>query len=77
MNTVQLEINDSVYDNVMEFLSKFKKNEINIVIENSHLTKNREFIANEISKIDSGNVVLHSQEEFESRIEKILSNYEN
>lgn len=77
MNTIQLEIDDSVFGKVMEYLSKYSKNEVKILPEVSQLQKSREFIASEILKIDSGEVVLHTQEEFESRIEKVLSKYEN
>jgi hypothetical protein len=84
MHTVQLNIHDSVYDSFLNYVGKFKNNEVKIIEEKRELTlaekrllANREYIRKEIEDMDSGKAEFISQEEFEKNMDDILAKYEN
>ncbi len=84
MHTLQLNIHDSVYDQFIGLLSKFKNNEIKIVSENidnelidHNFLANQRYLQNELDEINSGKAEFISMEEFEEMTNKVLAKYEN
>ena len=72
MKTIQLRINDKVYDKFLWLLSKFSKDEIEIIDKNEDFITTQKYLQNEISEIDKGNATFVSEEELEFRLNKIV-----
>lgn len=84
MHTLQLNIQESVYDSFIQYIGKYKNNEIKIVNESYEMSPaekkylaNREYIRKEIEDMDSGKSEFVSMEEFESHMDKVLAKYES
>jgi hypothetical protein len=72
MYTIQLKISDKVYDRFIWLLSKFNKEEIEIVSESSDFTSTKEYLNNELNEIKNGKATFISQEDFEKRLNEIV-----
>jgi len=72
MHTIQLKISDKVYDKFIWLLSKFNKEEIEIVSESSDFTATKNYLHKELSEIENGKATFMSQQEFESRLNGIV-----
>ena len=72
MYTIQLKISDKVYDKFIWLLSKFNKEEIEIVSESSDFTSTSNYLHNELNEIESGKAKFVSQHEFENRLNGII-----
>ena len=68
MYTIQLKISDKVYDKFIWLLSKFNKDEVEIISESSDFTSDKEYLHNELNEIKSGNATFISQQDFEKRL---------
>jgi len=71
MRTIQLKISDKVYDKFIWLLSKFNKEEIEIVNEGSDFTATKNYLQKELNEIESGKANFISQQEFENRLNGI------
>ena len=72
MYTIQLKISDKVYDKFIWLLSKFTKEEIEIVSDSSEFAMEKKYLQKELDELDSGKANLVSQQEFENRLNKII-----
>lgn len=72
MRTIQLRISDKIYDRFIWLLSKFSKEEIEILDANTEFEATKAYLQQELDEIDSGKAKFLSQSEFEDRINKIV-----
>lgn len=72
MHTIQLKINDKVYDRFLWLLSKFNKEEVEIISEDQDFVSNMIYLQRELDEIQSGNANFISQRELESRLDQII-----
>jgi galactitol-specific phosphotransferase system IIB component len=72
MYTIQLKISEKVYDKFIWLLSKFTKDEIEIVSESSDLLVTKKYLQQELNEIESGKANFISQEELENRLDEIV-----
>ena len=72
MHTIQLKVNDKVYDRFIWLLSKFNKEEVEIVIEDQDFVSNTIYLQRELDEIQSGNANFISQKELENRLDQII-----
>lgn len=72
MYTIQLKISDKVYDKFIWLLSKFNKEEIEIVSESSDFTATKNYLHKELNEIENGKARFLSQQEFEKRLNEIV-----
>lgn len=72
MHTIQLKISDKVYDKFIWLLSKFNKDEIEIVSEQNDFNATKEYLHQELAEIDKGNANFISQADFENRLNEII-----
>jgi hypothetical protein len=72
MHTIQLKINDKVYDRFLWLLSKFSKEEVEIVNEDQDFILTQAYLQKELDEIQNGSVKFISQSEFESRLDQII-----
>ena len=80
MHSIRLKISDEIYDNVLWWLSKFSKDEVEIIIENSDeqtFEENKKYLSEELNEILDGSAKFLSEEEAEYRLEKVIKKHEN
>lgn len=77
MQTVRLKINDKVYDKVMWLLSKFNRNEIEIIPDDPSYIEYQEYLQNELDEINDGKAKFQSIYELEARLDDVIKNREN
>lgn len=52
MQTIRLRVNEKIYNNLMLLLSRFKREEIQIIEENENYLTVKEYLEKELEKID-------------------------
>ncbi|APG63851.1 tRNA pseudouridine synthase A [Tenacibaculum todarodis] len=72
MKTLQLKVNDKVYDKVLALLGKFNKDEIEIISTNENFIATKKNLQNELSEIEQGKASFVSEEELKCRLDKIV-----
>jgi hypothetical protein len=77
MQTIRLRINDKIYDKLIWLLSKFSKDEIEIIPESEDFIRNRKYLAGELNEIISGEATFMELNEAEERLENIIRKHEN
>ena len=77
MHSVKLKIDDKIYDNLLRLLSKFNKDELEIVIEDSNWVEQKQYLKAELKEVIEGNATFYSMNEVEQRLEKIIKKHEN
>lgn len=77
MHTIRLKVNDKIYEKLLWLLSKFSKDEIEIVVENSTFSNDQKYLEKELKEIMSGEAKFIGVEEAEERLEKSIKKHEN
>jgi len=77
MHTVRLKVNDSVYDKLLGLLSKFNKDEVEIISETSDFVQNQNYLSDELNEILTGEARFIEMEEAEQRLENIIKKHES
>lgn len=77
MHTIRLRIHDKVYDKLMWLLSKFNKDEIEIITEDSSFVDIQKYLQNELDDINSGKAKFQSIDELESHLDNAIKKREN
>jgi len=76
MHTIRLKVNDSVYDKLMWLLSKFSKEEVEVISDNDEFISQREYLTQELNEMNSGNATFLELNEVEQRLEKVIKKHE-
>ncbi len=76
MHTVKLRVNDGVYDKLIWLLSKFSKDEVEIIPETSDFAMNQKYLTNELNEILNGKAKFVEMDEAEQRLENIIKKHE-
>lgn len=77
MHTIRLKVNDKIYEKLLWLLSKFSKDEIEIMVENSTFSTDQKYLEKELNEIISGEAKFIGFEEAEERLEKSIKQHEN
>ncbi len=77
MQTIRLQVNNSIYKNLMWFLSRFKKDEINIIQENDNFLSVQEYLQKELDNIDKGKTSFIDIDQLDLELENSIRKYEN
>lgn len=77
MQTIRLRINDRIYDRLIWLLSKFNKDEIEIISENDEFIENQRYLNSELNDIIQGKANFVDINEVNERLEKIIARNEN
>lgn len=72
MQTVTLKISDKIYEKLMWLLSKFGKDELEIVSDNTAFLKTQKYLQSELKEIKNGDTVFHEIDELDKRLETII-----
>ena len=76
MHTLILKVNDRIYDKLMWFLSKFSKDEVEIIPETSDFAKDQKYLAGELKEILDQKAKFIAMEEVEQRLENVIKKHE-
>ncbi len=71
MQTVRLRINDKIFDKFIWLLSKFSRDEVEIIPESEDFIRNQKYLAGELNEIVSGKANYMELNEAETRLENI------
>lgn len=77
MHTIRLKINDKVYDRLLWLLSKFSKQEVEIINEDAEFFENQKYLEKELGEILSGKANFVEMDEAEQRLENVIKKHEN
>ncbi len=77
MENIRLKVSTKeAYNDLMEFLEKFDKNEFEI-IPDSDFERQKANLQKELEAIEEGNSDLMDVEEYDSYLEKVINEYED
>lgn len=76
MQAIQLRVSDKVYGNLLWLLSRFGKDEIQVIKENNQFLSIQEYLKIELEQVEHGNGEFVSFEELERHLEETLQKYE-
>lgn len=76
MHTIRLRVNDKVYRNLMWFLERFKKDEIQVINEDSEFISIQEYLKTELKILENLKNEFVSLEELDDELEKTIEKYE-
>ena len=54
MQTIRLQVNNNIYKHLMWFLSRFKKDEIQVIEEDQEFLSVQQYLQKELATIESG-----------------------
>jgi len=73
MHTIKLKISDKVYDKLLWLLSKFNKDEVEIVTDVDTFSETQQYLEKELNEIFNGKATFDSLEEFDRKLEDSIS----
>ena len=76
MHTIRLRVNDKVYRNLMWFLERFKKDEIQVINEDSEFISIQEYLKTELKILENLKNEFVTLEELDDELEKTIEKYE-
>ncbi len=77
MQTIRLNISDKIYDRLMLLLSKFTKDEVEIIKEDATYVQNKSYLEAELNEIVDAKAKFVSLEEAEQRLENVIRKHED
>ncbi|MFO7827699.1 MAG: hypothetical protein R6V23_03680 [Bacteroidales bacterium] len=77
MHTIKLKISEKVYDKLLWLLSKFSKDEVEILSDVDSFTETKNYLQKELDEIYSGNASFHTLEELDEKLENSIRTNEN
>jgi hypothetical protein len=77
MHTLRLRVDNKIYKNLMWFLGKFSKDEIQIEEETDQFISNRQYLDKELNTIEEGKAEYIGIEQLDDDLEAILRSNEN
>ena len=76
MQTIRLRVNDKVYKNLLRFLSKFSKDEIQIIEEDDTFISVRQYLENELRNLEDGSAEHIDIDELDSSLDSSIRKHE-
>lgn len=77
MQTIRLRVNDSIFQQLMWFLKRFSKNEIEVISENDEYFSIQEYLKKELEKIENGTAEFISFNQLDKELESTIRKYED
>ena len=72
MQTIRLRVNDKVYKNLIRLLSRFSKEEIQVIEENDTFLSIQQYLEKELTSVEDGDAEYTSIEELENRLDATI-----
>ncbi|MCD4772702.1 MAG: hypothetical protein K8R41_04880 [Bacteroidales bacterium] len=76
MQTIHLRVNDKIFKNLMWFLGRFNKEEIQLIMGNNEFLSIQEYLIKELEKIETGTSEFISIDQLENELENTIQKYE-
>ena len=76
MQTIRLRVNEKIYKNLMWFLNKFSKDELQIIEEDKEFVAAQQELTNDLAALEEGKVQFIRLEELENDLEDTIRQYE-
>ena len=77
MHTIRLRVNERIYKNLMWFLQRFNKEEIQIIEENDEFLSIQDYLKKELDSIENGSAELLSIDDLENLLESTIRKHED
>lgn len=77
MQTIRLRVNDSIFQQLMWFLKRFGKNEIEVINENEEYLSIQEYLKKELESIENGKEEFISFNQLDEELESTIRKYED
>lgn len=77
MHTLRLRVDNKIYKNLMWFLERFSKEEIQIEEETNQFISTRQYLEKELNTIEEGKAEYISIEQLDDDLEAILRSHED
>jgi hypothetical protein len=77
MHTIRLQVDNKIYSSLIQFLSKFEKGSFRVIEETEDFVSTKQYLENELSKIESENAIFISVEQLENAIDETITAYES
>lgn len=77
MQTIRLRVNEKIYGNLMWLLTKFKKDELQVIKEDKDFLSVQAYLQDELNNIDAGDASFDTLSELEEKLEKRIKRHEN
>jgi hypothetical protein len=77
MHTIKLKIEDKVYDKFIWLLSKFTKDEVEIIVEDNNFIKIKKHLETELGEVLDGKANFLTVNETEQRLENVIRKHED
>jgi hypothetical protein len=76
MQTIRLKVNDKIYKQLMWFLDRFNKEEIQVINESSEFISVQEYLKKELDKVEDGSAEYISIDQLDDSLEATIKKYE-
>ncbi len=72
MQTIRLRVNDKAYKNLIRLLSKFSKDEVEVIEENDTFLSIQQYLEKELASVEEGTAKYTTIEALENRLDATL-----
>ena len=72
MQTIRLRVNDKAYKNLIRLLSKFSKDEVEVIEENDTFLSIQQYLEKELASVEEGTAKYTTIEALEARLDATL-----
>ena len=72
MQTIRLRVNDKAYKNLIRLLSKFSKDEVEVIEENDTFLSIQQYLEKELASVEEGTAKYTTIEALEDRLDATL-----
>lgn len=76
MQTIRLRVNEKVYKNLMLLLSKFSREEIQVIEENDTFLSIQQYLEKELASVEDGSAKYLSIDELDNNLDATIGKYE-
>ena len=77
MQTIRLRVNDKVYKNLISLLSKFSKDEVEVIEENETYFSIKQYLEKELASVEEGTAKYTTIEELEKILDDTIRKNES
>jgi len=76
MQTIRLRVNDKVYKNLIRLLSKFSREEIQVIEENDSFLSIQQYLEKELASVEDGSAKYLSIDELDNSLDATIDKHE-
>ena len=77
MRILRINVNESIYHNLLWFLKRFGKDELQVIDEGDELLSVQSYLDNELQKVEEGSAEYMSLKELSVETEKTIRKHED